>query len=117
MVKARSPKGVILLAHDRFKTDAFHLCLKHGNKLVSIFHLGERVNTNKRLAEHRCALVFVKPPSSELVDALNNLRNYEAVDTIYANDIDGIRMLVERFSTARLYEKNQNPFDFALFLK
>jgi hypothetical protein len=106
-----------LLAHDKFKTDAFHLCLKHGNRLVSIFHLGERVNTSKRIAEHRCALVFQKNPNSELIEALNGLRCYEASDTIYANDIDGIRMIPERFSTARTYQKNQNPFDFALLLK
>ena len=100
--------------HDKFKTDAFHVCLKHGNRLVSIFHLGERVNTTKRIAEHRCALVFAKQPNDDLINALRNMRNYDASETIYANDIDGIRMVVERFSTTRIFDKNQNPFDFAL---
>jgi hypothetical protein len=103
-----------MLAHDKFKNAVFHLSLKHKNGLIAIFHIGEKVDTTKRLATHRCAVVFNRPPSTMLLDELAQLGNFEPTGSRYSCDINGIKMVIERFTDKATFEQIQNPFKFAL---
>lgn len=103
-----------MLAHEKFKNSVFHLSLKHKNGLVAIFHIGEKVDTTKRLAIHRCAVVFNRSPSSLLLDELSQLGNYDPTGSRYSSDINGIKMVIERFTDKATFQDIQNPFKFAL---
>jgi hypothetical protein len=102
---------------EKFKNDAFHTCLRFKNGLLEIHSLGEYMCSTRRVAVHRCALVFRRHPSQELLDTLNGLREYSPVGLSYAQQVNGVRVVVERFADRKSAVCCQNPFQFELYSK
>ena len=106
-----------MLYLEKFKNDAFHTCLKYKNGLLAIHSLGESMCSTSRIAVHRCGLVFKRRPTQELLEALNGLREYPPVGLSYAQQVNGVRVVVERFADRQLAANCQNPFQFELYSK
>ena len=102
-------------AKDKFKADIYHLANKHQNKLLGVFYLAERIDTTRRLATIECAIVLRQLPACSLLQEISNLSIYDPIGNIFAADVHGIKLLVNRIADKELFAQIQNPYFFELY--
>lgn len=105
-----------MICTEAFKENLFHIGLKHHNKVHALISLGESIDTVKRLAVHRYAIVFARRPGPAQLEETTRFKSYRPDGLLYASDVDHVEFRIERSATRSEFNLNQNPFSFGFHL-